>query len=116
MSASAKIALVTGAGTGVGRAVAIALAKAGYNLVLAGRRKEMLDEVAGEINAIGAQALAVPTDVSKPRLDPRAVRHRANRAFGRLDRPVQQCRHRRAGRCRSRTCRSRPGRRSSPPI
>ena len=48
---SAKIALVTGAGTGVGRAVAIALAKAGYNLVLAGRRKEMLDKVAGEINA-----------------------------------------------------------------
>ena len=44
--ASAKIALVTGAGTGVGRAVAIALAKAGYNLVLAGRRKEMLDKVA----------------------------------------------------------------------
>ena len=65
MSASAKIALVTGAGTGVGRAVAIALAKAGYSLVLAGRRKEMLDKVSGEINAVGAQALAVPTDVSK---------------------------------------------------
>ena len=65
MAASTKIALVTGAGTGVGRAVAIALAKASYNLVLAGRRKEMLDKVAGEINAIGAQALAVPTDVSK---------------------------------------------------
>ena len=65
MAASAKIALVTGAGTGVGRAVAIALAKAGYNPVLAGRRKEMLDKVAGEINATGAQALAVPTDVSK---------------------------------------------------
>src|SRR6185312_4996443 len=65
MAASAKIALVTGAGTGVGRAVAIALAKAGYNLVLAGRRREMLDKVAGEINAAGAQALAVPTDVSK---------------------------------------------------
>ncbi len=56
---TAKIALVTGAGTGVGRAVAIALAKAGYSLVLAGRRKEMLDKVSGEINAIGAQALAV---------------------------------------------------------
>src|SRR6476619_7204345 len=65
MAASAKIALVTGAGTGVGRAVAIALAKAGYNPVLAGRRKEMLDKVAGEINATGAQALAVPTDFSK---------------------------------------------------
>ena len=60
MAASTKVALVTGAGTGVGRAVAIALAKAGYNLVLAGRRKEMLDKVSGEINATGAQALAVP--------------------------------------------------------
>jgi NAD(P)-dependent dehydrogenase (short-subunit alcohol dehydrogenase family) len=54
MATTAKIALVTGAGTGVGRAVAIALAKAGYNLVLAGRRKEMLDKVSGEINAAGA--------------------------------------------------------------
>jgi NAD(P)-dependent dehydrogenase (short-subunit alcohol dehydrogenase family) len=62
---SAKIALVTGAGTGVGRAVAIALAKAGYSLVLAGRRPDPLDAVKGEINAVGAQALAVPTDVSK---------------------------------------------------
>jgi NAD(P)-dependent dehydrogenase (short-subunit alcohol dehydrogenase family) len=62
---TAKIALVTGAGTGVGRAVAIALVKAGYSLVLAGRRAEPLDAVKGEINAVGAQALAVPTDVSK---------------------------------------------------
>ena len=60
-----KVALVTGAGTGVGRAVALALAKAGYSLVLAGRRQEMLDKVAGEINAVGAQALSVPTDVSE---------------------------------------------------
>jgi NAD(P)-dependent dehydrogenase (short-subunit alcohol dehydrogenase family) len=65
MSASAKIALVTGAGTGVGRAVAIALAKAGYSLALAGRRKELLDKVSAEINTVGAHALVVPTDVSK---------------------------------------------------
>ena len=70
MAASAKVALVTGAGTGVGRAVSIALAKAGYNIVLAGRRKEMLDKVAGEVNGVGAQALAVPTDVSKREFDP----------------------------------------------
>ncbi len=76
MTASAKIALVTGAGTGVGRAVAIALAKAGYSLVLAGRRRDMLDKVSAEINAVGAQALAVPSDVSKRELDPGAVRHR----------------------------------------
>jgi len=62
---TAKIALVTGAGTGVGRAVALALAKAGYSLVLAGRRREPLEQVAGEINALGAQALTVPTDVSQ---------------------------------------------------
>src|SRR6185437_5139150 len=62
MSASAKIALVTGAGTGVGRAVAIALAKAGYNLVLAGRRKEMLDKVSDEINAAGIGAPPVPLE------------------------------------------------------
>ena len=84
MAASAKIALVTGAGTGVGRAVAIALAKAGYNLVLAGRRKEMLDKVAGEINAAGAQALVVSTDVSK-RDSILALFATVKSTFGRLD-------------------------------
>src|SRR5215475_4789378 len=84
MAASAKIALVTGAGTGVGRAVSIALAKAGYNLVLAGRRKEMLDKVAGEINAAGAQSLAVPTDVSK-RESILSLFTTLKSTFGRLD-------------------------------
>ena len=84
MATSAKIALVTGAGTGVGRAVAIALAKAGYNLVLAGRRKEMLDKVAAEINAAGAQALAVPTDVSK-RESIVSLFATVKSTFGRLD-------------------------------
>ena len=81
---TAKIALVTGAGTGVGKAVATALAKAGYNLVLAGRRKEPLNQVAGEINAIGQQALAVPTDVSQRQsiLDLFA---KTKASFGRLD-------------------------------
>lgn len=81
---TAKIALVTGAGTGVGKAVATALAKAGYNLVLAGRRKEPLDHVAAEINAIGQQALAVPTDVSQRQsiLDLFA---KTKASFGRLD-------------------------------
>ena len=84
MSASAKFALVTGAGTGVGRAVAIALAKAGYSLVLAGRRKEMLDKVAAEINTAGSQALAVPTDVSK-REPILALFSTVKSSFGRLD-------------------------------
>ncbi len=81
---TAKIALVTGAGTGVGRAVALALAKAGYNLVLAGRRQEPLDAVAAEINAVGQQALGVPTDVSQRQsiLDLFA---KTKATFGRLD-------------------------------
>jgi NAD(P)-dependent dehydrogenase (short-subunit alcohol dehydrogenase family) len=81
---SSKVALVTGAGTGVGRAVALSLAKAGYNIVLAGRRKEPLDKVAAEITATGPQALAVPTDVGK-RDDVLALFARTKSAFGRLD-------------------------------
>jgi NAD(P)-dependent dehydrogenase (short-subunit alcohol dehydrogenase family) len=84
MSAPAKIALVTGGGTGVGRAVAIALAKAGYSLALTGRRKEMLDKVVAEINALGAQALAVPADVSK-REDILALFATVKASLGRLD-------------------------------
>ena len=84
MSASAKIAMVTGAGTGVGRAVAIALAKAGYSLVLAGRRKEPLEKVSGEVNAAGSQALAVSTDVSK-RESILALFDKVKSSFGRLD-------------------------------
>jgi NAD(P)-dependent dehydrogenase (short-subunit alcohol dehydrogenase family) len=84
MSASAKIALVTGAGTGVGRAVALALAKAGYSLVLAGRRKEPLEKVSGEVNAAGSQALAVSTDVSK-RDSILALFDKVKSSFGRLD-------------------------------
>ena len=79
-----KIALVTGAGTGVGKAVAIALAKAGYNLVLAGRRPEPLAEAAAEINAVGSQAIAVPTDVSK-RDSILALFEKVKSSFGRLD-------------------------------
>ena len=81
---SAKIALVTGAGQGVGRAVSIALAKAGYSLVLAGRRKEPLEAVAAEINAVGSQALAVPSDVSK-RESILALFAAVKSSFGRLD-------------------------------
>jgi NAD(P)-dependent dehydrogenase (short-subunit alcohol dehydrogenase family) len=84
MTASTKIALVTGAGTGVGKAVALALAKAGYNLVLAGRRPEPLEETAAAINAIGGQALAVPTDVSQ-RDSVLALFEKVKASFGRLD-------------------------------
>lgn len=79
-----KVAIVTGAGTGVGRAAALGLAKAGYAVVLAGRRKEPLDEVAAEIGAGGGDALAVPTDVSDP-ASVAALFNAAKDRFGRLD-------------------------------
>ncbi|CAM3824934.1 Monensin polyketide synthase putative ketoacyl reductase [Pseudomonas reidholzensis] len=58
-----KIALVTGAGSGIGRAVALALLADGFSLVLAGRRAEPLQQLAEQAQAAGGQALAVPTDV-----------------------------------------------------
>jgi NAD(P)-dependent dehydrogenase (short-subunit alcohol dehydrogenase family) len=79
-----KVALVTGAGSGIGRAVALALLGAGYQVVLAGRRKEALDETLALANTSKTSALAIPTDVT----DPAAVRDlfaETERAFGRLD-------------------------------
>ncbi|MFJ4443830.1 SDR family oxidoreductase [Pseudomonas sp. NPDC089422] len=63
MSQDKKIALVTGAGSGIGRAVALALLEDGFSLVLAGRRAEPLQAVVEQALAAGAEALAVPTDV-----------------------------------------------------
>jgi NAD(P)-dependent dehydrogenase (short-subunit alcohol dehydrogenase family) len=79
-----KFAVVTGAGTGVGKAVALALARDGYSVALAGRRKEPLEQVAGEINKIGTQALAVPTDVAN-RESILNLFAKTKQAFGRLD-------------------------------
>jgi NAD(P)-dependent dehydrogenase (short-subunit alcohol dehydrogenase family) len=79
-----RVALVTGAGTGVGRAAALALLTDGYRVVLAGRRAEPLQQVIAESGAEAARALAVPTDVT----DPDAVAalfDRTVQAFGRLD-------------------------------
>ena len=76
-----KVALITGGGSGIGRASALALAEEGYAVVLAGRRPEVLEETAAEA---AGEALAVPTDVS----DPASIRDlfaRAKEAFGRLD-------------------------------
>ena len=66
MDAHNKVAVVTGAGTGIGKGVALALLKGGYCVALAGRRKEMLDETVAAAGAAAARALAVPTDVSDP--------------------------------------------------
>ena len=77
-----KIAIVTGAGTGVGRAAALALMKAGYGVVLAGRRKDKLDEVAKEGG--NAKSLAVPTDIADPAAI-KALFAKTKETFGRLD-------------------------------
>ena len=79
-----KSALVTGAGSGIGRAVAARLARDGWSVALAGRRADALEETAALVRADGGAALAVPTDVS----DPAAVKALFGAtvaAFGRLD-------------------------------
>jgi NAD(P)-dependent dehydrogenase (short-subunit alcohol dehydrogenase family) len=82
MAGPLKVALVTGAGTGVGRAAALALMKEGYAVVLAGRRKEPLEAVAKE--GAPAKSLVVPTDVSDP-AQIKALFAKTKDTFGRLD-------------------------------
>src|SRR5437867_7294631 len=84
MTSPHRVAVVTGAGTGIGKAAALALLEEGYAVALAGRRKEALEETAAEAKSAGPRALVVPTDVG----DPAAVRAlfaRTMEAFGRLD-------------------------------
>jgi NAD(P)-dependent dehydrogenase (short-subunit alcohol dehydrogenase family) len=81
---STKVALVTGAGTGIGKAVALALMRTGYAVTLAGRRQDKLDETAAEGHAIGAQTLPVATDVSDP-AQVKTMFAKTKETFGRLD-------------------------------
>ena len=84
MGAMTKVALVTGGGTGIGKAVALALAGEGYSVVVAGRRKQPLEATAAEGSRLGGRVLAVPANVS----DPQSVRtlfEKTVEAFGRLD-------------------------------
>jgi NAD(P)-dependent dehydrogenase (short-subunit alcohol dehydrogenase family) len=78
-----KVAVVTGAGTGIGKAVALALLKDGYGVALAGRRAEMLQATAEESGA-GERALPVVTDVGNPE-SVRALFAKVKDRFGRLD-------------------------------
>jgi NAD(P)-dependent dehydrogenase (short-subunit alcohol dehydrogenase family) len=84
MSMPTRVAVVTGAGTGIGKAVALALMRDGYAVALAGRRRDKLEETAAEGQAFGAQSLVVETDVSDP-VSVKALFARAKDAFGRLD-------------------------------
>jgi NAD(P)-dependent dehydrogenase (short-subunit alcohol dehydrogenase family) len=79
-----RFALVTGAGSGVGKAAALALARTGWNLALTGRRREPLEDTAKQILALGRRAIPLPCDVG----DPEAVTGlfgEVEREFGRLD-------------------------------
>jgi NAD(P)-dependent dehydrogenase (short-subunit alcohol dehydrogenase family) len=84
MSTPPKVAIVTGAGTGIGRAVALALLAEGYAVVLAGRRAALLAETIADAGSHRTRALVVPTDVADP-ASVRALFAASRDAFGRLD-------------------------------
>jgi NAD(P)-dependent dehydrogenase (short-subunit alcohol dehydrogenase family) len=79
-----KVAVVTGAGTGIGKAVALALMREGYAVALAGRRADKLDETAGAGRQTAGQSLVVPTDVSDP-ASVKGLFAKTREAFGRCD-------------------------------
>ena len=84
MAQSTKVAIVTGAGSGIGKAVATAFLKSGYRVALAGRRQELLEKAVSDAGATKDNALAIPTDVANPE-SVRALFARTKAAFGRLD-------------------------------
>ena len=88
MASTQRTALVTGAGTGVGKAAALALLKAGYRVALAGRRKEMLEQTAVQAGAAGKRALVAPTDVGKPD-QVQALFARIRQEFGFIGTPIR---------------------------
>ncbi|RJR33745.1 MAG: SDR family oxidoreductase [Desulfobacteraceae bacterium] len=84
MSDSRRVAIVTGAGSGIGKATALALLREGYCVSLAGRRGEMLEQVVRDAGVSGKLALTVPTDVSNP-AQVRTLFSKTHAIFGRLD-------------------------------
>ena len=83
MAAMNKVALVTGAGTGIGKAAALALLGDGWSVALVGRRKELLDKTAADSGA-GARALALAGDIGKPEIV-KAMFAKVKQDWGRLD-------------------------------
>lgn len=84
MSEGSKVAIVTGAGSGVGKAIAAGLITAGYNVVMSGRRKNALEQAATEMGSTGKPPLIVPTDVTDPE-SVAALFARTRKTYGRLD-------------------------------
>jgi len=84
MASNGKVALVTGGGSGIGKASALALAREGFAVVVAGRRPEPLQAVVGQIEKLQVKALGVPTDVSDP-ASVEALFAKTRATFGRLD-------------------------------
>jgi NAD(P)-dependent dehydrogenase (short-subunit alcohol dehydrogenase family) len=84
MASNGKVALVTGGGSGIGKASALALAREGFALVVAGRRPEPLNAVDSAIEQMQGKAIGVPTDVSDP-ASVEALFAKAKATFGRLD-------------------------------
>jgi NAD(P)-dependent dehydrogenase (short-subunit alcohol dehydrogenase family) len=84
MGSLAKVAIVTGGGSGIGRAVALALAKDGYSVVVAGRRQDALDATMAEGSNLGGRMLAVGADVADP-ASVRSLFAKTQETFGRLD-------------------------------
>jgi NAD(P)-dependent dehydrogenase (short-subunit alcohol dehydrogenase family) len=79
-----KVAIVTGAGSGIGRASALALLKAGYQVALAGRRRDALEATRAAAGDAAARALVVPTDATDP-IAVKALFAATQQTFGRLD-------------------------------
>ena len=84
MASELKVAIVTGAGTGVGKSAALALLREGYSVTLAGRRVEPLENTVTEAGPDGSRTLVVPTDVGKPDAV-KALFAATQQNFGRLD-------------------------------
>jgi NAD(P)-dependent dehydrogenase (short-subunit alcohol dehydrogenase family) len=84
MASNIKSAVVTGAGTGIGKAAATALLNAGYHVAFAGRRREPLEQAIAAAGAAAGRAIAVPTDVARPE-SVAALFAQVKATFGRLD-------------------------------
>jgi 3-oxoacyl-[acyl-carrier protein] reductase len=79
-----KVAIVTGGGSGIGKSIALEFARVGANVVVASRKQENLDKVAAEIQALGRQSLAIPTDIRVPEQIDNMITQTMEK-FGRID-------------------------------